>query len=86
MHQSFLFLIGNAPFTYFKNIYSKKYQESSGKCGEQIFIYKAFVQDSQKNETKSNHLWLRKSELEELDSKDAQFKKPLLNIIYDDED
>jgi len=86
LHEINAHVIGNAPFTYFKNIYSKKYQESSGKCGEQIFIYKAFVQDSQKNETKSNHLWLRKSELEELDSKDAQFKKPLLNIIYDDED
>ena len=37
-------VIGNAPFTHYKNIYSKKYQESSGKIGEDVFVYKAFVQ------------------------------------------
>merc|ERR1739844_79509 len=79
-------VIGNAPFTHFKNKYSKKYQEFSGKCGEQIFIYKAFVQDSQNNQTKDGHFWLRKCELEDLDTNNAPFKRPLLNIIYDDED
>ena len=37
-------VIGNAPFIHYKNIYSKKYQESSGKMGEDVFVYKAFVQ------------------------------------------
>ena len=77
-------IIGNAPFVHYKNTYSKKFQEFSGKAGEQIFIYKAFVQADQKS-TETFH-WLLKSELEEDLSDNVQFKGPLLKIIYDDED
>ena len=77
-------IIGNAPFVHYKNTYSKKFQEFSGKTGEQIFIYKAFVQADQKS-TETFH-WLLKSELEEDLSDNVQFKGPLLKIIYDDED
>ena len=77
-------IIGNAPFVHYKNRYSKKFQEFTGKSGEQIFIYKAFVRADQ--EPTENFLWLLKSELEEELADDIKFKRPLLNIIYDDED
>ena len=77
-------VIGNAPFIHYKNMYSKKYQESSGKIGEHIFVYKAFVQANEENKPKESHIWLRKSELEDLagDNNVALLKKTLLNIIY----
>jgi len=76
-------VIGNAPFIHYKNIYSKKYQESSGKIGEHVFVYKAFVQANGENKPKESHIWLRKSELEDLAGDNVgPLKKTLLNIIY----
>ena len=76
-------VIGNAPFIHYKNIYSKKYQESSGKIGEHVFVYKAFVQANEENKPKESYIWLRKSELEDLAGDNvAPLKKALLNIIY----
>ena len=76
-------VIGNAPFIHYKNIYSKKYQESSGKIGEHVFVYKAFVKANEENKPKESHIWLRKSELEDLVGDNVgPLKKTLLNIIY----
>ena len=76
-------VIGNAPFIHYKNIYSKKYQESSGKIGEHVFVYKAFVQSNEENKPKESLVWLKKGELEDLAGDNvASLKKTLLNIIY----
>lgn len=86
-------VLGNAPWTFYKYNYPRKFREQSGKWGEKVFIYKAFLAAGSDvirvNQDECNdYKWVLREELwDALDktSNTRTTRKALFDILYDEE-
>lgn len=62
-------MLGNAPFGFYREAYSKRLQESLSHCGQKVFVYKALLEeDSGRVEPvegkASDFAWLTREDME----------------------
>jgi len=81
-------VLGNAPWTFYKYNYPRKIREQTGKRGEKVFIYKAFLESGANSIAMDQKLcndykWVLREEL--WDALDHNTRRALFDVLYNEE-
>ena len=79
-------VLGNAPWSFYKYRYPRKIRDKTGKQGEKVFIFKAFLNGgsvSINHEICNDFKWALREEL--WDALDHTTRRALFEVLYDEE-